>query len=50
MPLQLSGCARAARTSTSTSVSSVRVLPVPGGPCQSVRLRVTAVATALRAM
>lgn len=42
------GCSSDVRTSTSTSASSVRVLPVPGGPCHSVRLRTTACAIALR--
>jgi hypothetical protein len=33
---------------TSTSASSVRVLPVPGGPCHSVKVRVMAFAMALQ--
>eukprot|EP00878_Enallax_costatus_P024244 GHUV01025858.1.p2 GENE.GHUV01025858.1~~GHUV01025858.1.p2 ORF type:complete len:101 (+),score=9.63 GHUV01025858.1:976-1278(+) len=42
MSLHLLSCCRAVLTRTSTRAKSVRVLPVPGGPCQRVRLRVTA--------
>lgn len=41
-------CSLSAAALTSTRASSVRVLPVPGGPCHSVKVRVMAFAMALQ--